>query len=101
MRALRYTPAPVLAVVLSAIVVSRTKSKPSRVAGLQHLAAAVMFTAAATRILPQRKHEAQRDTDPRGGKRRDMLGLKAFLACFTGSMALLLPALLTLEEIMR
>ncbi len=99
MQALLYTPAPVRAVVLSAIIASRIKSKPSLVAGLQHLAAAVMFAAAATGILPQRKHEAQRDTDRRGGKRRDMLGLKALVTCFKGPMARLFPALLTLEEI--
>ncbi len=38
MQALLYTLAPVLAVVLGAIVASRTKLKPGLVAGLQHLA---------------------------------------------------------------
>ena len=48
MQALLYTLAPVLAVVLGAIVASRTKLKPGLVAGLQHLAAGVVFAAAAT-----------------------------------------------------
>lgn len=43
MQALLYTLAPVLAVVLGAIVASRTKLKPGLVAGLQHLAAGVVF----------------------------------------------------------
>ena len=53
MQALLYTLAPVLAVVIGAIVASRTKLKPSLVAGLQHLAAGVVLAAAATEILPQ------------------------------------------------
>ena len=45
-------------VVLGAIIASRTKLNPGVVAGLQHLAAGVVFAAAATEILPQVKHEA-------------------------------------------
>ena len=69
MQALLYTLAPVLAVVLGAIVASRTKLKPGLVAGLQHLAAGVVFAAAAGVAT--------------------MLGLKALEARFKGPMALL------------
>ena len=52
MQALLYTLAPVLAVVIGAIIASRAKLNPGLVAGLQHLAAGVVFAAAATEILP-------------------------------------------------
>jgi ZIP family zinc transporter len=70
MQALLYTLAPVLAVVLGAIVASRTKLKPGLVAGLQHLAAGVVFAAAATEILPQVKHEASPSATLIGGAAR-------------------------------
>ena len=87
MQALLYTLAPVLAVVLGAIVASRTKLKP----GLQHLAAGVVFAAAATEILPQVKHEASPSATLIGGAAgvATMLGLKALEARFKGPMALL------------
>ena len=91
MQALLYTLAPVLAVVLGAIVASRTKLKPGLVAGLQHLAAGVVFAAAATEILPQVKHEASPSATWIGGAAgvATMLGLKALEARFKGPMALL------------
>ncbi|MBY0394495.1 MAG: transporter, partial [Novosphingobium sp.] len=91
MQALLYTLAPVLAVVIGAIVASRTKLKPSLVAGLQHLAAGVVFAAAATEILPQVKHEASPSATLIGGAAgvATMLGLKAFEARFKGPTALL------------
>ena len=91
MQALLYTLAPVLAVVLGAIVASRTKLKPGLVAGLQHLAAGVVFAAAATEILPQVKHEASPSATLIGGAAgvATMLGLKALEARFKGLMALL------------
>lgn len=91
MQALLYTLAPVLAVVLGAIVASRTKLKPGLVAGLQHLAAGVVFAAAATEILPQVKHEASPSATLIGGAAgvATMLGLKALEARFEGPMALL------------
>lgn len=91
MQALLYTLAPVLAVVLGAIVASRTKLKPGLVAGLQHLAAGVVFAAAATEILPQGKHEASPSATLIGGAAgvATMLGLKALEARFKGPMALL------------
>ena len=91
MQALLYTLAPVLAVVLGAIVASRTKLKPGLVAGLQHLAAGVVFAAAATEILPQVKHEASPSATLIGGAAgvATMLGLKALEARFKGPMALL------------
>jgi ZIP family zinc transporter len=86
MQALLYTLAPVLAVVLGAIVASRTKLKPGLVAGLQHLAAGVVFAAAATEILPQVKHEASPSATLIGGAAgvATMLGLKALEARFRG-----------------
>lgn len=91
MQALLYTLAPVLAVVLGAIIASRTKLNPGLVAGLQHLAAGVVFAAAATEILPQVKHEASPSATLIGGAAGvvTMLGLKAFEARFKGPMALL------------
>ncbi|WP_370170444.1 ZIP family metal transporter [Sphingobium abikonense] len=91
MQALLYTLAPVLAVVLGAIVASRTKLKPGLVAGLQHLAAGVVFAAAATEILSQVKHEASPSATLIGGAAgvATMLGLKALEARFKGPMALL------------
>ena len=91
MQALLYTLAPVLAVVLGAIVASRTKLKPGLVAGLQHLAAGVVFAAAATESLPQVKHEASPSATLIGGAAgvATMLGLKALEARFKGPMALL------------
>ena len=91
MQALLYTLAPVLAVVLGAIVASRTKLKPGLVAGLQHLAAGVVFAAAATEILPQVKLEASPCAPLIGGAAgvATMLGLKALEARFKGPMALL------------
>ena len=80
-----------VAVVLGAIVASRTKLKPGLVAGLQHLAAGVVFAAAATEILPQGKHEASPSATLIGGAAgvATMLGLKALEARFKGPMALL------------
>src|SRR3546814_4814131 len=91
MQALLYTLAPVLAVVLGAIIASSTKLNPGLVAGLQHLAAGVVFAAAATEILPQVKHEASPSATLIGGAAGvvTMLGLKAFEARFEGPMALL------------
>ena len=91
MQALLYTLAPVLAVVLGAIIASRTKLNPGLVAGLQHLAAGVVFAAAATEILPQVKNEASPSATLIGGAAGvvTMLGLKAFEARFKGPMALL------------
>ena len=91
MQALLYTLAPVLAVVIGAIIASRTKLNPGLVAGLQHLAAGVVFAAAATEILPQDKHEASPSATLIGGAAGvvTMLGLKAFEARFKGPMALL------------
>src|SRR3546814_10565172 len=91
MQALLYTLAPVLAVVLGAIIASSTKLNPGLVAGLQHLAAGVVFAAAATEILPTVKHEASPSATLIGGAAGvvTMLGLKAFEARFQGPMALL------------
>src|SRR3546814_517675 len=63
----------------------------SDLAGLQHLAAGVVFAAAATEILPQVKHEASPSATLIGGAAGvvTMLGLKAFEARFKGPMALL------------
>src|SRR3546814_13848552 len=86
MQALLYTLAPVLAVVLGAIIASRTKLNPGLVAGLQHLAAGVVFAAAATEILPQVKHEASPRATLIGGAAgvARMLGLKSCEARFNG-----------------
>src|SRR3546814_7565362 len=91
MQALLYTLAPVLAVVLGAIITSRTKLNPGLVAGLQHLAAGVVFAAAATEILPPVKHEASPSATLIGWVAGvvAMLGLKASEARLHGPMALL------------
>src|SRR3546814_15470473 len=90
MQALLYTLAPVLAVVLGAIIASRTKLNPGLVAGLQHLAAGVVFAAAATEILPPVKHEASPRATLIGGAAGvvTMLGLQAFAARLQGPVAL-------------
>src|SRR3546814_13944822 len=90
MQALLYTLAPVLAVVLGAIIASRTKLNPGLVAGLQHLAAGVVFAAAAPVILPQVKHVASPIATFIGGAASGvtMLGLTATEALFIAPFAL-------------
>jgi len=73
MQALLYTLAPVLAVVLGAIIASRTKLNAwPRWRGYSILLPGVVFAAAATEILPQVKHEASPSARliGRGGGRR-------------------------------
>src|SRR3546814_9895530 len=91
MHALLYALAPVLAVVLGALIASRTKLNPALVAGLQHLAAGVVFAAADTAILPPVKYEASPSATLIGGAAGGvtMLGLKAFEASVKGPMAIL------------
>src|SRR3546814_18015244 len=67
MKALLYTLAPVLAVVLGALIARRTKLNPGLVAGLHNLAAGLVFAAAATEILQTVKHEASPSETLLGG----------------------------------
>lgn len=91
MQALIYTLAPVIAVILGAVVATRTTLKPGMVSALQHLAAGVVFAAAATEILPQVKHEAPPAATLIGGAAgvATMLALKGFETRFKGPLALL------------
>ncbi len=57
MNAVEFTFVPVVAVVLSAVVAAWRPPGPGVVAGVQHLAAGVVFGAAAAEILPQVVHQ--------------------------------------------
>src|SRR3546814_17074894 len=89
MQALLYTLAPVLAVVLGAIIASRTKLNPGLVAGLQPLAAGVVFAAAAADILPQVKDGASPSATLIGGAAGvvTLRGLQALYDRFVGSLS--------------
>lgn len=52
-----FTAIPVLAVFIGAVLAVWRRPGPSLVSGVQHLAAGVVFAAAASEILPQIKHE--------------------------------------------
>lgn len=52
-----FTAIPVLAVFVGAVIAVWRRPDPSLVSGVQHLAAGVVFAAAASEILPQVKHE--------------------------------------------
>lgn len=91
MLALTYTIIPALAVVLGAIVSILRKPGPSFTSAMQHLAAGVVFAAAATEILPQVKHEGSPTATLLGGAAgvAVMLTLKSFESRFKGPAALL------------
>lgn len=91
MVALAYTIVPTIAVMLGAQLASARKPGPAFVSAMQHLAAGVVFAAAATEILPQVKHEASPAATLIGGALGVilMLGLKSFEGRFRGPAALL------------
>lgn len=91
MLALAYTLIPTLAVVLGAIVATVRKPGPTFTSAMQHLAAGVVFAAAATEILPKMKHEASPAATLIGGAVGVvvMLALKSFEGRYKGPAALL------------
>lgn len=78
MNAISSTLFPVLAVILGAILAAWRRPGEGLVSGLQHLAAGVVFAAAATEILPQVVHSGSPATTLAGGGLAVilMLGLK-------------------------
>ncbi|RVT93105.1 ZIP family metal transporter [Sphingomonas crocodyli] len=91
MLALVYTIVPTLAVIAGAALALMRRPSPAFLSMMQHLAAGVVFAAAATEILPQIKHEANPAATLIGGALgvMVMLGLKSFEARFRGPVALL------------
>lgn len=57
MSAITYTVLPVLAVLIGAVIAVWRQPGPALVSAIQHLAAGVVFAAAATEILPDVKHQ--------------------------------------------
>lgn len=58
MTAILYTPIPLAAVIIGAVLSVVRRPGPAFVSGMQHLAAGVVFAAAASEVLPQIKHGA-------------------------------------------
>ncbi|ARS26423.1 transporter [Sphingomonas sp. C8-2] len=90
MPALAYTIIPVVAVIAGALLSLLRKPGASFVSAMQHLAAGVVFAAAATEILPQIKHDAAPVATLIGGAIGvgAMLLLKALEERATGSLAM-------------
>lgn len=90
MPVLAYTIIPVAAVIAGAFLSLLRKPGPSFVSAMQHLAAGVVFAAAATEILPQIKHDAAPVATLIGGAIGvgTMLLLKALEERATGSLAM-------------
>lgn len=76
MKAVLYTFIPVLAVLLGSLVAVWRRPGEAFVSGVQHLAAGVVFAAAATEILPQVLHQASPSATFIGG----MLGVLLMLS---------------------
>lgn len=91
MTALAYTLVPLIAVVLGGIVAAGRRPSDAFVSSMQHLAAGVVFAAAATEILPQVMHEASPAGTLIGGASgvAVMLALKAAEGRFAGPVAFL------------
>ncbi|MBI0477095.1 transporter [Sphingomonas sp. MA1305] len=91
MLALTYTVIPVFAVILGAAAAAIRKPGESFVAAMQHLAAGVVFAAAAAEILPQVMHQASPTATLLGGALgvAVMLGLKSLEGRAAGPLALL------------
>lgn len=91
MGALAYTLIPVAAVLLGSIVAVLRRPGDAMIAAMQHLAAGVVFAAAATEILPQVLHQAAPAATLIGGGLgvAVMLSLKQIEARFAGRIALL------------
>ncbi len=88
---LSYTIIPVLAVAVGSAAAAAWRPGPRLVSAMQHLAAGVVFAAAATEILPQVKHGSDPLPTLAGGVAGVvvMLGLKSFESRFRGPAALL------------
>ena len=91
MLALSYTVIPVIAVIIGAIVATLRKPSDALVSAMQHLAAGVVFAAAAVEILPQVKHEGSPAATLIGGALGVivMLALKSLEGRVKGPVALL------------
>lgn len=91
MQALTYTLIPVAAVLIGSLAAVIRRPGDAMISAMQHLAAGVVFAAAATEILPQVMHEASPAATLIGGSIGVgvMLGLKQFEARFKGRLALL------------
>ncbi|WP_371423159.1 ZIP family metal transporter [Tardiphaga sp.] len=91
MIALQYTLIPVLAVICGAVWASWRRPSASFTSAMQHLAAGVVFAAAAAEILPQVLHQASPMATLIGGSLgvAAMLALKAFEGRTKGPVALL------------
>src|SRR4029077_2183742 len=90
MTALSYTIIPVIAVMLGAIAAAWRRPGPGLTSAIQHLAAGVVFAAAASEILPEVKHYAAPFTTLLGGAIGGvvMLGLKSLEARVRGPVAM-------------
>ncbi|NNM77705.1 transporter [Sphingomonas sp. ID1715] len=91
MTGLLYTLIPVAAVILGALATLQWKPGPSVTSGVQHLAAGVVFSAAAVEILPQIVHTASLPATFVGGSLGVivMLGIKALEGRWRGPVGLL------------
>jgi len=91
MSALAYTLVPVAAVLLGSLVAVIRRPGDAMISAMQHLAAGVVFAAAATEILPQVLHQASPVATLLGGGLgvAVMLGLKQIEQRFAGKLALL------------
>ncbi len=91
MNALTYTLIPVVAVMLGSFLAVVRRPGEAVVSAMQHLAAGVVFAAAATEILPQVLHQASPAATLLGGGLgvAVMLGLKQIEERFAGKLALL------------
>lgn len=91
MDALAYTLIPVVAVLLGSLLAVVRRPGEALVSAMQHLAAGVVFAAAATEILPQVLHQASPAATLLGGGLgvAVMLGLKQIEERFAGKLALL------------
>ncbi len=91
MQALLYTLIPVAAIILGGFLSLYRRPGPALVSAMQHLAAGVVFAAAATEILPQIKHEASPVATLVGGAAGValMLLLKELEARVRGPLAML------------
>jgi small-conductance mechanosensitive channel len=99
MTVLLYTIIPVLAVILGSISASLRRPSASFVSAMQHLAAGVVFAAAATEILPQVMHQASPAATLIGGSLGvgTMLALKAIEVVIFGAAFLLLMSIMGID----
>lgn len=91
MNALTYSLIPVIAVLVGAILTAVRRPSPALASAIQHLAAGVVFAAAATEILPEIKHDAAPFSTAVGGAIGVivMLGLKSIEGRTRGPLALI------------